>query len=54
MASVETEIKAIEAKIGGTKEERDGYYKDEKLQKRYQDLLGWRATQQERQGTKAG
>ena len=47
MASVETEIKAIEAKIGGTKEERDGYYKDEKLQKRYQDLLGWRATQQE-------
>ena len=47
LASVETEIAQIEAKIGGTKEERDAYFKDEKMQARYRDLLQYKENQKQ-------
>lgn len=45
MSSVDDEIKKIEARFGGTKEERDAYYKDEKAQARYRELLDWKDKQ---------
>lgn len=39
MSSVDDEIKQIEAKMGGTKEERAAYFKDEKMQARYRQLV---------------
>lgn len=39
MSQIDSEISAIEKRMGGTKEERDSYFKDEKAQARYRDLI---------------
>ena len=45
MQSVDTEIASIEQRMA---DDRKGYFKDEKMQARYRDLLQWRENQKER------
>ncbi len=42
-AAVENEIAAIEARMGGDKATRDAYFKDEKAQARYRELIAVRS-----------